>query len=90
MQITICMKTDRLDLHIGDRLVAENISMVEALSHIDRAYTQDIHGSAELINQYIAAAEAGTAQTQLALERIKEVCAKLEERHSERGGKTNG
>lgn len=85
MLIEIIRHNESVDLYIEGGLIAENISMVEAASHIDKAYTEAIRNSSDMISQYAAAAEAGIAQAEHALKRIQELCAGSKERHSFQG-----
>lgn len=81
MIITVTEHTELVDLEIDGHEKAERITWPEAMELLDRAYTEDIAGTAALIDTYIKTAQAGIVQTANALDGLKELRRRLEERH---------
>ena len=81
MIITVTEHTELVDLEIDGHGKAERITWPEAMERLDRAYTEEIAGTAELIDTYIKTAQAGIVQTANALDGLKERRRRLEERH---------
>ena len=81
MIITVTAHTELVDLEIEGHGKAERITWPEAMELLDRAYTEEIAGTAALIDTYIKTAQAGIVQTANALDGLKELRRRLEERH---------
>ena len=81
MIITVTEHTELVDLAIDGHGKAERITWPEAMELLDRAYTEEIAETAALIDAYIETAKAGIAQTDRALDGLKEMRRRLEERH---------
>lgn len=81
MIITVTEHTELVDLEIDGHEKAERITWPEAMELLDRAYTEEIDGTVSLIDTYIKTAQAGIVQTANALDRLKELRRRLEERH---------
>lgn len=81
MIITVTEYTELVDLEIDGHGKAERITWPEAMERLDRAYTEEIAGMAALIDTYIKTAQAGIVQTANALDGLKELRRRLEERH---------
>ena len=81
MIITVTEHTELVDLEIDGHEKAERITWPEAMELLDRAYTEEIAGTAALIDTYIKTALAGIAQTANALAGLKKLRRSLEERH---------
>lgn len=81
MIITVTEHTELIDMEIDGHGKAERITWPEAMELLDRAYTEEIAGTAALINTYIKTAQAGIVQTACALDGLKELRRRLEERH---------
>ena len=81
MIITVTEHPELIDLEIDGHGKAERITWPEAMELLDRAYTEEIVGTAALIDTYIKTAKAGIVQTANALDGLKELRRRLEERH---------
>ena len=81
MIITVTEHTELVDMEIDGHEKAERITWPEAMELLDRAYTEEIAGTVSLIDTYIKTAQAGIVQTANALDRLKELRRRLEERH---------
>ena len=81
MIITVTEHTELIDMEIDGHGKAERITWPEAMERLDRAYTEEIAGTAALIDTYIKTAQAGIVQTANALDGMKELRRRLEERH---------
>ena len=81
MIITVTEHTELVDLEIEGHGKTERITWPEAMELLDRAYTEEIAGTAALIDTYIKTALAGIVQTANALDGLKELRQRLEERH---------
>lgn len=81
MIITATKHTELIDIEIDGHRKAERITWPEAMERLDRAYTEEIAGTAALIGTYIKTAQAGIVQTANALDGLKELKRRLEERH---------
>lgn len=81
MIITVTEHTELVDLEIEGHGKTERITWPEAMELLDRAYTEEIAGTAALIDTYIKTAQAGIVQTANALDGMKELKRSLEERH---------
>ena len=81
MIITVTEHTELVDLEIEGHGKAEKITWPEAMELLDRAYTEEIAGTAALIDTYIKTAQAGIVQTANALDGLKKMRRSLEERH---------
>ncbi|MGM9542567.1 MAG: hypothetical protein ACI3VD_07825 [Candidatus Limivicinus sp.] len=75
------LATELVDLEIEGHGKTERIRWPEAMELLDRAYTEEIAGTAALIDIYIKTALAGIVQTANALDGLKELRRRLEERH---------
>lgn len=90
MIITVKEYSERVDLEIDGHGTAERITWPEALQLMDKAYTEDIAAATALLDAYIKAAQAGIIQAANALEALRELKKRQENRHlinqkSERG-----
>lgn len=81
MIITVTEHTELVDMEIEGHGKTERITWPEAMELMDRAYTEEIAGTAELIDTYIKTAQAGIVQTANALDSLKKLRRRLEERH---------
>lgn len=81
MIITVTKHTELIDIEIEGHRKAEQITWPEAMELLDRAYIEEIAESAALIDAYIETAKAGIVQTDRALDGLKELKRRLEERH---------
>lgn len=81
MIITVTEHTELVDLEIEGHGKTERITWPVAMELLDRAYTEEIDGTAALIDTYIKTAQAGIVQTANALDGLKELRRRLEERH---------
>lgn len=81
MIITVTEHTELVDLEIEGHGKAERITWPEAMEIMDRAYIEEIAETAALIDAYIETAKDGIVQTDIALEKLKELKRRLEERH---------
>lgn len=81
MIITVKEHCERVDLEIDGHGRAERITWPEAMEQLDRAYTEEIIKTLDLMDVYIKAAQAGIIQTANALEALKALKKRQEERH---------
>ena len=81
MIITVTEHTELVDLEIDGHGKTEKITWPEAMELLDRAYTEEIAGTAALIDTYIKTAQASIVQTANALDGLKKLRRSLEERH---------
>lgn len=81
MIVTVTPRSELVDLEIEGHGKAERITWPEAMEQLDRAYTEDIAATTALLDTYIKAAQAGIIQAANALEALKELKKRQEERH---------
>lgn len=81
MIISMKEYSERVSVEIDGHGRAEQITWPEAARMLDQAYTEEIAATAETIDKYIKAAQAGMVQTMNALDALKELKRNLEERH---------
>lgn len=81
MIITVTEHCELVDLEIDGHGKTERITWQEAMELLDRAYTEEIAKTMDMIDTYIKAAQAGIIQTVNALEALKELKKHQMERH---------
>lgn len=81
MIVTVKPRSELIDLEIEGHGKAERITWPEAMEQLDRAYTEEIAKTMDMIDTYIKAAQAGIIQTVNALEALKELKKHQMERH---------